>query len=59
MKRAQDMMHRDWYQELLVSQAPVSQVKSCQEGKMASLKALDDHLSQVPPRKIKRMKGSK
>ena len=42
MKRAQDMMHKDWYQELLVSQAPVSQVKSCQEGKMVSVKALTE-----------------
>ena len=42
MKHAQAMMHKDWYRELMVSQAPVSQMESFQEGKMVSLKALDD-----------------
>ena len=41
-KRAQDMVHKDWYKELMVPQVPVSRAKNHQEDKMVSVRALEE-----------------
>ena len=41
-KRAQDMVHKEWYKELMVSQVPVSEAKNHQEDKMVNVRALEE-----------------
>ena len=41
-KRAQDMVHKEWYKKLMVSQVPVSEAKNHQEDKMVNVRALEE-----------------